>query len=762
MVRDLRSTVVVQATQREADYVQTRTVRNHNHSHALSVLYYEVVRHYLVETRAVRERDVIFVRRDPLTFDAGLAHAWRFLLRAALLEPRYADDFDNLNTAVPGLWRYKSFIVEITSPIDGDVDVENDRVVFRALTRGGIEQWPLQSYYVTPPGADSVSMFRRNTNTFIIPIAASRPIPTDALHRVGINMIARGDSRWTLKAIRVSAVVGPAEFATEDKVLDIVPTTEVNYHFHDDGDLWLDIGHPELTANRLEVRTAASRLSEADGLIRHLNEFRTHYSRHLWLNEDPDVRLTWLSRFPWPKEDPMGSLSDYVDPAPLGFYGPYQAFAWGPDRLFEPGEIESVERIATLPTRGAFAETQLSHCNASEIIDDTRFWDWSISPCRDEAPEISGVSPGSRFNAAMLGAPTAFGESAVSIREPAEAPAPTGLGAILEQVMASDVFRDMSAKEQLAGVLTELTKAAASVESKRLEGLTKLGEADASVERARLDAEAARQRQAQPSGPSPTLPEEPASPIPAPAATERGVGETEEPSPDRTPRPRTRTRTAPEPEPTPVTNRLRVNFYDHNDAPLVGQHLVKVWGRPTGGTGSQLVGQGSTNSNSTVGVELRSDLERSLLVQVYTSRAMLPDWMNLESLRRFVTRSTPVISRRLIRLISVVSQSGSIVVDPSDPATYSLNYKLNTLEQDVRVEGHIALQNEISAALRRAASVGLGDILPIDLGEDSEVTGGVGSELGAGGEVETTFRLRLILDSYRLPVVGSSVRSGES
>jgi hypothetical protein len=211
-----------------------------------------------------------------------------------------------------------------------------------------------------------------------------------------------------------------------------------------------------------------------------------------------------------------------------------------------------------------------------------------------------------------------------------------------------------------------------------------------------------------------------------------------------------------------VTNRLRVNFYDHNDAPLVGQHLVKVWGRPTGGTGSQLVGQGSTNSNSTVGVELRSDLERSLLVQVYTSRAMLPDWMNLESLRRFVTRSTPVISRRLIRLISVVSQSGSIVVDPSDPATYSLNYKLNTLEQDVRVEGHIALQNEISAALRRAASVGLGDILPIDLGEDSEVTGGVGSELGAGGEVETTFRLRLILDSYRLPVVGSSVRSGES
>jgi hypothetical protein len=44
-VRDLRSTVVVHSTQQVSQNLQTRTVRNHNHAHAMTVLYYEVLRH---------------------------------------------------------------------------------------------------------------------------------------------------------------------------------------------------------------------------------------------------------------------------------------------------------------------------------------------------------------------------------------------------------------------------------------------------------------------------------------------------------------------------------------------------------------------------------------------------------------------------------------------------------------------------------------------------------------------------------------------
>ena len=34
----------------------------------------------------------------------------------------------------------------------------------------------------------------------------------------------------------------------------------------------------------------------------------------------------------------------------------------------------------SLPTRGVFGEAKLGHCNASEELDDTKFWNWQTSP----------------------------------------------------------------------------------------------------------------------------------------------------------------------------------------------------------------------------------------------------------------------------------------------------------------------------------------------------------------------------------------------
>jgi hypothetical protein len=45
-IRDLRSTVVIQSSQQVSQTLQTRTIRNYNHSHAMTLLYYEVLRHY--------------------------------------------------------------------------------------------------------------------------------------------------------------------------------------------------------------------------------------------------------------------------------------------------------------------------------------------------------------------------------------------------------------------------------------------------------------------------------------------------------------------------------------------------------------------------------------------------------------------------------------------------------------------------------------------------------------------------------------------
>ena len=53
-VRSLTSTVVVQASQAEQSQVQTRRVANHNHCHALTIQYYEVLRHFRINTEFVR------------------------------------------------------------------------------------------------------------------------------------------------------------------------------------------------------------------------------------------------------------------------------------------------------------------------------------------------------------------------------------------------------------------------------------------------------------------------------------------------------------------------------------------------------------------------------------------------------------------------------------------------------------------------------------------------------------------------------------
>src|SRR5690606_33662265 len=52
--RELASTVVIQARQEESESIQTRTFTNYNHSHTLTVLYYEVLRHFRVTTEWVR------------------------------------------------------------------------------------------------------------------------------------------------------------------------------------------------------------------------------------------------------------------------------------------------------------------------------------------------------------------------------------------------------------------------------------------------------------------------------------------------------------------------------------------------------------------------------------------------------------------------------------------------------------------------------------------------------------------------------------
>ena len=124
--RELHSTVVVQSSQAEHEAIETRTVVNYNHSHALTILYYEVLRHFRVVTEFVRRRPALLTN-----IHGGIAHRfapsrgrhWNYkidwptiyenrkLLEAALLDDRYREGFD-----IAERRRHRDFVAEVVGP----------------------------------------------------------------------------------------------------------------------------------------------------------------------------------------------------------------------------------------------------------------------------------------------------------------------------------------------------------------------------------------------------------------------------------------------------------------------------------------------------------------------------------------------------------------------------------------------------------------------------------------------------------------------
>lgn len=80
--REINSTVVILAREEEKESIQTRTFTNYNHSHTLTILYYEVLRHYRVNVEWVRRRPAILAKVPTRigSFDATTLIGHRFRL----------------------------------------------------------------------------------------------------------------------------------------------------------------------------------------------------------------------------------------------------------------------------------------------------------------------------------------------------------------------------------------------------------------------------------------------------------------------------------------------------------------------------------------------------------------------------------------------------------------------------------------------------------------------------------------------------------
>jgi hypothetical protein len=154
-------------------------------------------------------------------------------------------------------------------------------------------------------------------------------------------------------------------------------------------------------------------------------------------------------------------LLDQIQNQAVGLVGNMVVFP-----LIENGQLKRhasltrlvAERFVSLPTRGVFAETLLSRCNATEQRDVTRVID-AESGCRLSAPDITGITPGSRRSAPDL-QPTPFPSSMISIQNAPFAPEPTALRSALEVLRTPEIFRNMSLGAETVATVQALARQA--------------------------------------------------------------------------------------------------------------------------------------------------------------------------------------------------------------------------------------------------------------------------------------------------------------
>lgn len=521
--RRLNSTIIVQASQAEEEFLQTRIVANHNHCHALTILYYEVVRRYLVRVRFIKKQDVLLLKyyhindllQEPFKggdtfpynteFNFRTALRYRQVLKSVLLDPALGHCFNALDKYYCAIANFNR-IPPAFPPPDYPLGIIMAR--FRTGARH-LESDILKGITVslkTEYGANEVYLIKEGDYVWRPGIMLSVPLRELGGHKRidGEISTTRAFSSSGQEDIFFLRPEVPIRWGNV-KYIKISVDDDLNdwdlAHFQMrteyEGEVWtmfdrdVNIGFrqtagedssAEFETNDIAPATPENTLTEPEycclqGLIEHLNFNKSYYMRAIWLDQDPEERARAFERFNISfthkykenneeKEELLnGRLCDFIENRIVGVKGDYVAFPCNftsfANELDQEGELETTQYLA-LPTRGVFAESKLSHCNSCEERDITRFWDWQKSPC-PEPPEIAPVSAGGHESEPLKETPTAFPSSLVNIVTPPSAPDPTGLSSALNLLGTAEIFRDMSAKSEVSALVQKLAEGAVAM-----------------------------------------------------------------------------------------------------------------------------------------------------------------------------------------------------------------------------------------------------------------------------------------------------------
>jgi hypothetical protein len=379
-VASQRNSSVFQATASEHQTYQTRTVRNHNHCHTLTLMYYQVNTNYKVVTDYKGERDVILVKYNNKEFDAERAYCNAEILKDALLDDSLLSCFDELATALFCCDKKSTSNSVLTDSLTLTIDIGDDR--------GSVLLTSLILNTVNGPINLPVNVFLVDGQVYTHLFTLPGQVDPKQVTSIRVDFQVVGGSGF-----------GGSGFGGSVPLNHI----EVTYHVTGYPEPFLLSSHgpgrlspPHIAT--MEAKAVLPPLKEGQNpcvgascciqkLLAHLNCHKRYYNSLIWLNEDPNERIMRWSCCR--KDDVSYSLIDQIENDPIAIYGDFVAFAVSGSQLVDDPSILPISKLVTLPTPGVYSEGILGQCNTCEKTDPDRFWNWKDSPCSDNAPMVS-------------------------------------------------------------------------------------------------------------------------------------------------------------------------------------------------------------------------------------------------------------------------------------------------------------------------------------------------------------------------------------
>ena len=495
-IHSLNSTVIVQASQTEKNTLQTRRVANHNHCHALTIQYYEVVRHYRMSTAFTGRQKAVLIPFAPFAFtlEKGweLALRFRTILEQTLLDSSLIRCFDaliRLKVAPPSVYDAPppTKPVSPTPPMITELE--------KALEINGSKGRGLESGIVVRKG-DNIKMAASGLlavsggtghgsggvgvggDGTLAPQGGNYPFIAPGLLSFSLIYKIGLTDAWR----QGSATI---EFTADKDGEIIFGVNNMSNGFADYGrpgaEFWsVALKYPSHkndlptvtdptkadAANSNPYRKSVDELCSAR-LITHLKANQGFYNAAVWMLMDAVERRLYLEQALQDRPDILAGMDD----RPVAISGNYVAFQyngplaqWSDSREDDPQV--PCEDIVTLPTRGLFAEAQMGHCNSCEQRDVTRMWDWTEMTA-ETPPEISAITPGPKGSAPAI-PQGQLPANVIQITQPQPAPDPMGLANALSVLKTPEIFRDMAGLDEVTQLLGELVRAAGDTNTKAL------------------------------------------------------------------------------------------------------------------------------------------------------------------------------------------------------------------------------------------------------------------------------------------------------